>query len=328
MSEPLAIQGMGVGFTPIELPKKQTPVIGYVPIGSPKENRQTEAIKRSPNRYVSYNSDQLDIEGAARTEGIVDVVSLGPVKVFCAPSKEARDLHSGSLGFGQDAAAVVLVDGQYLMIEADGVSNAYQSEIAARESTGSIVASPSTNLQINLSTAETFLKQIRLSEPSSGIPMVDDALRKTRDSDGSETMFNQLSIDAKTGQVNGLFLGDGGFTVLKANGQRFHYPPTDQIESESVINRVSRLSTKRGIRGNTRKLKDIVNEIVLSPGDSILLYSDALQHTIGGDLLINSVCDIFTTGQDFELKLAKMFEGKGNLDTNDDDKTLLVYTHK
>ena len=328
--------GMGAGFTPLgDIPKPKSAVVGWEPLPMPAqqtnlENKQSRpAIPRSPNNYIAYTSDRPEIQGSTITLGRVDVVHLGQTTAYCCPSQETIDSYQGNLSHGQDATSISVIGDRFILTESDGVGSAYLSHIAAQEATSSIAADPSLSLQKNLQTATDALRQVELPESNSGNSLTDTAWRELREKEGSETMLNQLIVNSKTGEVeDGLFLGDGGLTVLRTDGSREHYPPPEALESENVKNRTSsRLSTKRGVRGQTRSLEEVVGKkIVLSSGDSILLYSDSMQHVVKGKLLIDQVCDVIVSeGDDKDAKLATLFEEAAKIDINDDDKTLIRY---
>jgi hypothetical protein len=202
------------------------------------------------------------------------------------------------------------------------VGQAYLSELAARAATTSIAENPSIDLLKNLKTAERAVKQMSLPEPNSGFAMVDAALKDTREKEGSQTMLNQLSINSKTGEVSGLFLGDGGFSVLRADGSREHFNTLGKDKAK--------LSSTKGIKGIGRKVEDAVGgKITLAPGDSIMLYSDSMQHEIKGELLIDSVCDVFhSQSESTDEDIASLWKSKADVDPNDDDKSLLRYVQK
>lgn len=338
MAEPIQDRppGMGAGFNPLgEIPKPKSPIASWESLQIPQlslENKQNRPqCQKSPNNYISFTSDRPDIQGSTITVGRTDVVHLGRVTVCCCPSQETIDGHQGNLSHGQDAASVSVVGDRFIISEADGVGSAYLSHIAAQEATSSIALIPTLSLQINLQTAANVLTQIELPEPSFGSFLQNEAMKNIRDQEGSETMLNQLIVNSKTGEVeDGLFLGDGGLTVLRADSSREHYPPLETLESESIKKRtLSRLSTKRGIRGQARTLAEVIDKkIILSTGDSILLYSDSMQHMIEGKPLIDKVCDVIASDNDgMDNRIAKLFDDAAELDTNDDDKTVIRYVH-
>src|SRR3989344_9465941 len=102
-------------------------------------------------------------------------------------------------------------------------------------------------------------------------------------------MLNLYSIDERSGEVTGLFLGDGGFSILKKEGAVLHFKTGKYT---------SRLSTLKGQRGRTNNMKDIVGEkVVLEEGDMLLMYSDALQHPSvkiqsEGRMIIDDISDV------------------------------------
>jgi hypothetical protein len=116
--------------------------------------------------------------------------------------------------------------------------------------------------------------------------------------------------------VGGLFVGDGGFTILRTDGAREHYTPST---------RDNQLSTKRGLVGEGATLEE---DVVLNEGDRILLYSDALQ-TVDRDgiALIDKVCDELESGGDAS-RVAEVMTDVAAKGHKEDDTTLHIYTHR
>jgi serine/threonine protein phosphatase PrpC len=248
---------------------------------------------------------------------------MGNVVAFCGSADEViRDHKDHGYDHGEDSAAVVVLAGEsgesgdrYLLVVADGVGSSYRAQVAARAATESFVVNPSASLGENLTTAARTLQGITLPEVSDGSKTEIEAWTKTKEEVGSETMLNQILINSVTGKVESLFVGDGGFTVLRADGTRDHLTPSGTD---------NRLSTKAGLRGESKGLE---KEVILQEGDRILLYSDALQSS-GREkkMLIDRVCDGLVSGSDSS-EIAEMLTVAPNQGHHDDDQTLVIYTH-
>ncbi len=279
-------------FVPLDVPPaKKPPVFDFAPltpVTQPKKENKSN-IGKSPNGYISHVSNHPEIVGATESIGVIDVTRLGDVAAYCSESRDAFEGYRGDLKHGQDAAAVILLDNTYVLVDADGVSQSYMAEIAAQKSTSAVAEEPSADLHRNILTAENALKQTQITPPT-GRSLLDDALRQLLATEGSSTTFNQVTVDVDTGQVDGLIAGDGGLSFVRANGTREHY---FFVENQTTGSVNSRLSSKHGFRGSLRRLRDIVgNDLRLNSWDSILLYSDSLQHKVGDGLIIDRVCDI------------------------------------
>lgn len=313
--EPTPLGEYKPGFTAPFKPQISEPIID----GDLEFIANPEVVGLSPNKYIAFRSKTIDVKGASRIIEKSDVVNIGNVVVFCRSADDAIKAHKGELQHGQDAASVVLLgNGQIIFSQADGVGATYMSDIASKLVTRAIVTNPNINLRESLIRATRELTRVDLPDPNTGVIMTDEALKETRNKVGSETTLNQYVVNENTGEVDGLFKGDGGFTILRNNGTREHF---------SCGSHTERLSTKLGERGGQAKtLTEVAGKkIKLNPGDTLLAYSDVGQHEIDGKLLIDDICDVIVQGGEAN-ETSLLLEDKSVKDLSPDDTTLIKYT--
>lgn len=248
-------------------------------------------------------------------------MAIGATTAYCRSSQEGIDLYKGELNHGQDAISVVVSEGNHLISQADGVGQSFRGEFAAQTATASIAENPSLDLAENLKVATESVRTVHLPEVNQNLPdLLRDARTDTRNQTGSETMLNLYSVDEQTGEVSGLFLGDGGFSILRSNGSVRHY-----VTGETN----NRLSTLKGQRGQANTIEKVVGEkVVLDEGDSLLVYSDALQHPsrtkVKGRMAIGDIVNILVQNPT-RLEIIEELNKTAESDPNSDDISLVIY---
>lgn len=288
----------------------------------PKEIKFRPIVRKSQNDYIAFGSVNTSIEAQHATYKSTDVVVIGATTAYCRSSQEAIDLNKGELNHGQDAVSIVVAEGNHIISQADGVSQSYLGEFAAKTATTSIAENPSLDLSANLKVAIDAVRTVHLPEVNDGLPdLLKDALNATREQTGSETMLNIYSVDEQTGLVTGLFLGDGGFSILRKDGSARHYVTGKNAD---------RLSTLKGQRGQTVSIEEIVGEkVILEEDDSLLIYSDALQHSssktkVKGRMVVDDICDSLKVNASRQV-ICEELNQAAKSDSNPDDITLVVY---
>lgn len=258
-------------------------------------------------------------------EGIVDYMidSETGAEAYCCSSFEGIDGY-GSLDYGEDSVGFFRVGDKVVLIEADGVSQSFMGSYASQGVIDEIVENGGLDLIGNTRIAGEKLKKIHnsLIIPDNVIPILKDVLEKKKNISGSQTMLNQISIDSKTGVVNGCFMGDGGFTVLRRDGSRVDYDCA--VKTNGKGDSMIRLSTLGGLLGQPANLEDVgAKGLVLNSGDTILLYSDGITKN-----MLDEIDEINKHGGDFRKGIPKLIESLRNSDEKDDDRSLLVFKMK
>ena len=269
--------------------------------------RQTQhtliSYKEDPNFQVSLTqSEKYPYMEKIQEENFVAYVS---------PCNEFR---RDNQAICQDAIAIKKEGDEIQIAVADGISSSFFSHIAAQTACSVFLNNPKGSLpQTVLENASEHLKSMhtQLEKVETGYEVLDAALENIRQY-GSETTFNQFSINTKTGRVTGLFLGNGGFAII-------HYP-SGVIETYQCGSDKNRLATSCGIRGEAGTLESVVNgELFLEKGDSFLCYSD------GVEPMLSEVVQILQASPPKSQELITDLLDKGPTDIGkDDDRSLII----
>jgi hypothetical protein len=284
--------------------------------------RQNEKQVELSNGYIYTRS--LEVEKGR--SGIVDIAvdRKSGVEAFCCSSFDSIALSEGKLDHGEDAVGFFRVGNRVVLVEADGVSSSFMGVYASQGAIEAIINRGGENLVENTEVAGERLKAMHDSfqVPSDVSPMLRKVLQKKKDMAGSQTMLNQISVDVATGKVEGCFMGDGGFTVLRNDGTVRSFNCTVDANSHGDSN--VRLSTLRGLIGTPAGIKDVAGEeLVLGSGDVILLYSDGVTKN-----MVERIGEINKNGGDFKIEIPKMIESLRGSKEKDDDRSLLVFRMK
>ncbi|MFA5025723.1 MAG: hypothetical protein WC503_04420 [Candidatus Shapirobacteria bacterium] len=258
-------------------------------------------------------------------EGIMDYM-VDPetgTEAYCCSSFEGIDGY-GSPDYGEDSVGFFKVGDKVVLIEADGVGQSFMGSYASHGAIDGIMEKGGLDLVGNTQIAGEKLKEIHdgLIIPDDIIPMLKNVLEKKKNISGSQTMLNQISIDSKTGEVDGCFMGDGGFTVLRKDGTRVDYDCA--VNTNGKGDSKIRLSTLEGLLGLPASLEDVgAKGLILSSGDTILLYSDGITKN-----MLTKIDEINRSGGDFRKEIPKLIDSLRNSDEKDDDRSLLVFRMK
>lgn len=272
-------------------------------------------------------------------------VHIGNASVFCISSQEA--INGGKAG--QDAIGVgqyVDNDGKIItkIVATDGVGSSTIGEIAARElvkvelSLASLLGSVKDSYQ-NITLLELILVEALRNIHSSlpGIidqanlaPMIKKAiLGAIKDTRGSASMLMSIDVHS-SGRVRGHFVGDGGVILIRKN--------EDPIFQKTGSHK-TRISSEAGIEhtAGITFIKDLFGEeIILSPGDVIVIHSDGIQrgdketenvHKAQAEIV--AVVQRFQKGeltaQERDSRIAEILSDTGYYGGGDDDRNLGLY---
>lgn len=237
---------------------------------------------------------------------------------FVGRSSEAKEGQQES----QDAAGFKKTGNRVLLVEADGVSLSFFGGIAAQTAVETTIRKESENLNSNLTSVISTLRETQnsLKTPDDiDIEMLRIALENVRKDCGSSTTYNQIAVNSETGQLNGLFVGDGGFSIVS--------PETTRGKHYSLQGKAApiQISTLRGLLGGeTKTMQNIVGDFRLKKGEAILLYSDGL---LAHPQLLDKVCAKIKTGANnpnLRREIAQLIRNEGHLK---DDLALAMYIH-
>lgn len=282
---------------------------------------KNEKVLNSTSGYIYTRDGGLE----KGKEGIVDYMTDPEtgVEAYCCSSFEGIDGY-GSPDYGEDSVGFFRVGDKVVLIEADGVGQSFMGSYASQGAIDGIVERGGLDLVGNTQIAGEKLKGIHdgLIIPDDVIPMLKNVLEKKKNISGSQTMLNQISIDSKTGEVDGCFMGDGGFTILRKDGSRVDYDCA--VNTNSKGDSKIRLSTLEGLIGLPANLEDVgAKNLVLANGDTILLYSDGVTKN-----MLTKIAEISKNGGDFKKEIPKLIESLRNGNEKDDDRSLLVFKMK
>jgi len=284
-----------VGFDALAVPtgKPQTAADAIAWVTQvPPSKEKTRIVERSPLGYITCSSNLLQLIPTFSPNGPVDVAKVGNSTLFCRSSEDAIATHNKQIIYGQDAAAIAVIGDYSLLVDCDGVGQAYQGGLLAKRLTTHTVNNPSQqlygvsqqDLAINFEQAIQHALGWELPTPNTGIPMVDESLRGLKEY-GSETTFNQVLINRRTGEADGLFFGDGGFTIIRVDGTREDYDcGSNRSRISTNQSKMNKIREKMGKPDESdvkvRRMSDIVgHKVVLKKGDRVVMYSDGLQIT-------------------------------------------------
>ena len=282
---------------------------------------KNEKIEDLTSGYI-YTRDAVFEKGKG---GIVDyaIDPINGVEAYCCSSFDTiKGL--GNQNSGEDRIGFYKVGDRVILVEADGVSQSFMGSYASKVVVEEIVKNGGIDLVENTKIAGKKLVEVHdsLMIPDDVVPALKNVLEKKKNVSGSQSMLNQISIDLKTGEVDGCFMGDGGFTVLRKDGSRVDYDCA--VDTNGRGDSTIRLSTLKGLHGIPANLGEVgVEDLVLGSGDTILLYSDGVTKN-----MLTKIDEINKSDGDFKTEIPKLIDSLRNSGEKDDDRSLLVYRMK
>jgi hypothetical protein len=298
------------------------------------EEKHELKVEYSQENYINLaiggdENDFRTVEGSVdKNAPPVEIGSKGSTAVLCSPSKEAFQCSSE----GEDAGGITqrldVSSGHQIItcVQADGVGQSFLAHNAARAAVEAVVS----NGQLNLDHLDKVMRELH-----SKLEIPDDidnefllyALEYKKKNSGSATMLNTITIDQQTGELDGMFIGDGGLSIFSLGGT--------SEKRYLTGNTAGSITTKTGVNTqHVTNLKDLTqqsNKTFLLTGDVVLLYSDGLLFRQNNEEKgrIEDIANLVKSGvrgNKLQDESAKIFQRSDEGD-RDDDKVLIIYEH-